>query len=103
MDDLVDLEGRKHPVDRRPCRFHRITLAATFAGDAPADLETRPPRRAPRPDATDISTARFLLDGEHAEAVQRPMARDHGGVAPAADLGGDRNAVGGDEARGTGI
>ena len=45
VDDLVDLEGRKRPVDRRPRRFDRIALAAKFVGDAPADLKARPARR----------------------------------------------------------
>lgn len=65
MDDLIDLEGGEHPVDRRPRRLHRITLTAPFAGDAPADLKARPRRRTPRPDASDILTARLFLDGEH--------------------------------------
>src|SRR5689334_21703078 len=50
MDDFVDLEGGKHPIDRRPRRFYRITLAAAFRGDAPTDLETRPLRRRKWPD-----------------------------------------------------
>src|SRR5262245_13488734 len=103
MDDLVDLEHRKRPVDRRPRRFHGIALAASGAIDAPADLKARPARRAPRPDAADILAARFFLDSEHAETVQRPMSRYHRSVAPAADFGGDSDAVGRDVARGAGI
>ena len=81
------------PVDRRPRRFDRITLAAAFAGDAPADLKARPARRIQRPDASDKSAACFFLDREHAEAMQRPMPRDDGGVAPAASRLGDGLAV----------
>src|SRR5918999_3140127 len=73
MNDLVDLEGREHPVDRCPRRFHRVALAAVFAVDAPADLKTRPPRWAPRPDAADIAAARVFLDGENYGNVPRPM------------------------------
>ena len=94
MDDLVGLEGRKYPVDRRPRRFHRVALAAVLPGDAPANLKAGPARRRPRPDASDIFAARFLLDGEHAEAMQRPMPGDHRGVAPAAQLACNRLAVG---------
>src|SRR6188472_486080 len=103
MDDFADLKVGKHPVDRRPRRFHGVTLAAVCAVDAPADFKTRPARWAPWPDATDIAAARFFLDGEHAETVECPMPRYDSGVAPAADLGGDGDTVGRDVARGTGI
>ena len=86
VDDLVDLEGREHPVDRRPRRFHRITLAAEFVGDAPADLKARPPRRRPRPDAADITCR---LDFSSTTNMPKPCSAQcpdhHGGVAPAAD------------------
>jgi hypothetical protein len=94
MDDAIEFEGRERPVDRRPRRFHRIALAAKFAGDAPADFETRPARRKPRPHPPDESSAGFFLDHEHAEAVHHPMPGHDGGVAPADQFVGDGLAVG---------
>jgi hypothetical protein len=40
VDDFLDIEGRKRPIDGSPRRLNRVTLAAKFAGDAPADLKS---------------------------------------------------------------
>src|SRR5437879_2240595 len=103
MDNLVGLEGRKHPVDRRPRGFHRVALAAVLFGDTPTNLKAGPARRRPRPDTPDTIATRSFFDGEHAETMQRPVSGNHRRVAPATDLGGERLAVGSDETRGTWI
>src|SRR4029079_2118754 len=87
----------------RPRRFQRVALAAILFGDTPANLKAGPARRTPRPHPPDIFAARFFLDGEHAETMQRPMPRHHGGVAPAAQLARDRLAVSSGEKGGTGV
>ena len=76
MDDFVDLEGGKHPVDRRPRRFHRITLATVFPGDAPADLKTRPLRRRKWSDPSDIFAARSSPRQRTCRSHAAPNARD---------------------------
>ncbi len=43
VHDLIELEGRKRPVDRCPRRLERIALAAKLAGDAPADFKPGQP------------------------------------------------------------
>src|SRR5690349_9195207 len=73
VQDLLQLEGRKRPVDRGPRRFDRISPAAKLLRDSPADLKARPARRKERTDATDELARRFLLDREHAETEQHPM------------------------------
>src|ERR1700675_2536911 len=93
VDDAVEFEGRKAPIDRCPRGLDRIALAAKFAGDAPADFKTRPARRKPWPDPADELAAGFFLDHEHAEAMQRPMPGHDRRVAPSRQLGRDRLAV----------
>src|SRR5262249_50698608 len=56
MDDAVEGEAGKHPVDRGARRLYRVALAAAFLRDAPADLEAGPARRIPGADAADITT-----------------------------------------------
>src|SRR5580693_530727 len=73
VNDLVELEGRKRPVDRRPRGFDGVALAAEFRRDAPADLEAGPHRWIERTDAADELAARLLLDHEGAEAVEHPV------------------------------
>src|ERR1700726_4826242 len=90
VDDAVEFEGRKTPIDRCPRGLHRIALAAKLAGDAPADFKTRPARREPRADTADEFAAGFFLDHEHAEAMQGPMPGHDRRVAPSRQLGGDR-------------
>src|SRR5690242_18496307 len=103
MNDPVDGKIVEDPVDRRPRRLDRVTLAAKRAGDAPADLEAGPTRRTPRADAADEPAGGFLLDHEIAETVQRPMSGHHGGIAPADQFVGDRLVVGRDETPRLGI
>src|SRR5260370_12474305 len=40
VDDLVELEGRERPVDRRPPRLQPIALSPKLFPDAPADFKT---------------------------------------------------------------
>src|SRR5712664_1578325 len=103
VDDLIKLEGRESPVDRRPRRFDSIALAAEIAGNTPADFKARPARRKPRPDPSSESSACFFLDHEHAHAMQRPMPGHDGRVPPPDQLVGYGLAISGDESRGTGI
>jgi hypothetical protein len=97
MDDAIDDHIVKRPVDRRAGRFQRVALAAEFAGDGPADLEARPPRRIPWPDAAGIATGGLFLDRKHAETIQRPMSCHDGRIAPAVHLVGHRLALRNDE------
>src|SRR5713226_5326696 len=80
VEDPVQFEGRKRPVDRRPRRLERIALAAKLAGDAPADLKARPARRKPGSYPPDEFSTGFFLDNKHAGAVQRPMPGHHSRV-----------------------
>src|SRR6478672_13430008 len=74
VHDLIEFEGCKRPVDRRPRRLERVALAAKLAGDAPADLKARPARRKPGSNPPDEFSACLFLDDKHASAVQRPMS-----------------------------
>src|SRR3981081_4636435 len=75
MDDFIDLEGRKRPIDHRPGRLDGVTLAAKFAGDPPTDFKPRPVLRTPWPDPPGEFARGFFLDHEHADAIQHPMPR----------------------------
>jgi hypothetical protein len=103
VHDLIELEGRKRPVDRRPRRLERVALAAKLAGDTPADFKARPARRKPRSNPPDEFPAGFFLDNKHAGTVQRPMSGHHGRVAPSRQFAGGGLAIGGNESRGAGI
>jgi hypothetical protein len=103
VHDFIEFEGRKRPVDRRPRRLDRITLAAKIARDSPANLETRPARRKPRPHPADIVAGGFFLDYEHTHSMQHPVPGHHGRVAPSCQLGGDGLAIDGDKPRGPGV
>src|SRR6185437_15354846 len=61
VNDLLQLEGRKRPVDRGPRGFDGIALAAKLLRNPPADLEAGPARRKERADAADELSRRFLL------------------------------------------
>src|SRR5258705_12702173 len=82
VHDLIELEGCKRPVDRRPRRLERIALAAKLAGDAPADLKARPTRRKPGSYPPDEVSAGFFLDHKHAGTVHRPVTGHPGRLAP---------------------
>src|SRR6266481_7931995 len=82
VDDLLELEGRKRPADRRPRRLERVAVAAKLAGNAPADLKARPARWKPGSYPPDEFSAGFFLDNKHAGAVQRPMSGHHSRVTP---------------------
>ena len=103
VDDPVQFECRKRPVDRGPRRFDGITLAAELLCDTPTDLEPRPDRRIERADASDECAAGLFLDHEHAEAMQHPMPGHERGVAPADHRLRYGLAVRRDEARAEGI
>ena len=104
MDDLVDLE-----TSRTPSRSTPAPLPPRNPCHGGRDRCPSRPRTLAIPAGTTDRRDRYsdgfelFLDGEHAEAMQRPMPRYHGGVAPSADFGGDRVTVGRDVARGTGI
>src|SRR5690349_8817802 len=70
VNDPIELEGRKRPVDRGPRGLNRIAVAAKLLCDAPADLEAGPDRRIERTDAADEFAARLFLDHERAKTVQ---------------------------------
>src|SRR6266481_521565 len=103
VDDVIELEGREGPIDRRTRGFDGIALAAEIAGNAPADFKARPARRKPRAHPANESSAGFFLDHEHARAMQRPVPGDDGCVPPADQLVGHGLAIDGDESRGAGI
>src|SRR6266481_4540855 len=103
VDDVIELEGREGPIDRRTRRFDGIALASETAGNAPADFKARPARRKPRAHPPNESSAGFFLVHEHAGAMLRPVPGDDGGVPPAGQLVGHGLAINGDESRGAGI
>src|SRR6266576_3620858 len=103
VHDLIELEGRKRPVDRCPRRLERVALAAKLAGDTPADLKARPARRKPGSYPPDEFSAGFFLDSKHAGTVQRPMSGHHCRVAPSHQFAGGGLAIGGNESGGPGI
>src|SRR5258708_40013357 len=81
MDDPVELEGREDPVNRRPRCLDRVALAAKLFRNTPADFKARPARRKPWAYPPDKFAGGFLLDHEHADAMQDPMTGHDGGVA----------------------
>src|SRR3954454_13550228 len=103
MNDPLQFEGRERPVDCPSRRLRRVSLAAKLASYTPADLKSRPARRKPGSHPSDEFSAGVFLDHKHADAVQHPMSRHDGRVAPSCQFGSDRFAVGGDETRRTRI
>src|SRR5258706_14106539 len=74
VEDLVEVEGGKRPVDRRPRRLERVAFAAKLAGNTPADLKNRPTPRKQRFYPTDIFSAGFFLDHKHPRTLPSPIA-----------------------------
>src|SRR6185369_4326494 len=103
VDDPLQFERRKRPVDRGPRRFDGIALAPEFRCNTPADLKPRPDRRIERADPSDERAACLLFDHEHAEAMQHPMSRHDRSVAPAYHRLRHRLAVRVNESRAEGI
>src|SRR5215212_2600959 len=83
VDDPLQFERRKRPVDRGPRRFDGIALATEFRCHTPADLKPWPDRRLERADTSDKRAACLRFNHEHAEAMQHPMSGHDRGVAPA--------------------
>src|SRR6202043_1483676 len=89
VNDLLDLEIRESPIDRRPRGFGGIALAAKIAGDAPAYFKTRPARRTPRSHPPGEFAAALFLNYKHADAVQQPMPGHDRRVPPSDERVGD--------------
>jgi hypothetical protein len=69
VDDLVDLETRKDPIDGGRRGLDRVALAAKALGDSPADFKAGPTCGNLRSHEPDIVTGLFFLDHKQAEAV----------------------------------
>src|SRR4051794_5606293 len=83
VDDPLQFERRKRPVDRGPPPSGGIPLATKSRRNTPAAPQRRPARRIKRADPSDERAACLLFDHEHAEAMQPPMSRHDRSVAPA--------------------
>src|SRR5664279_5609275 len=82
MDDPIDIERRKGPIDRRSRRFDRKALATKLLRNTPANFEAWPGWREPWTDSSRETARRFLLHREHAEAIKSPVSRHDRRIAP---------------------